>query len=232
MKYPDIKRPSQSEPLHTCTQKCFGRLWPKNVEDFLDFHLEPGNIAVRTPSPTRHQRAPMKGRHISRQGLIKHLRGSDFVERVYVAFEVLRMSPRFLAKRIEGKGGRTFTIEGIVEVRLGGRPRHNRRGRPLKEGAPKFTPSEKTGTIYSLWRSFKARHPWPGHCPDPIVAHHLSFYCKVRYGDLGCEERPAVRMLMVKYLKSRAKNAAQAVTKFENVVSVSNEPSEESNDRE
>jgi hypothetical protein len=123
----------------------------------------------------------MKGRHISIQGSSGRMRGSDQVERIYVAFEVLRMSPRYLAKQMQGKGGSTVVIEGLIQTRLG-EAGHSRRGRRHAGSSPKFMPHEKTGTIYSLWRSFKKRHPWPEQRPDPIVERHLHYHrlAKVR----------------------------------------------------
>ncbi len=112
---PDIKR--AETVLHTCTAKCFGYLWPRDVEDFCDWLLCPKNIAWRAPSPTHHQREPMKGLHISRALTDGLMRGWDRTQRIYVAYEVLRMSPDVVAKHAEGKGGATFTIERLIEPR-------------------------------------------------------------------------------------------------------------------
>ena len=168
---------------HRCERKCFGKFWPTDVSAFLKWELSPTEIASRPPGKGKHQRGLIAGRHVAYPGKHKNMRGSDFVERVYCAFEVLRMSPRFIGKRKDGKGGRTGVIESLIANELGARVGHSRRGRPRKGQGTKFAPFEKTGTIYSLWYSFRIRHGWPDQCPDPIVAHHLDRYWRMRNFD-------------------------------------------------
>jgi len=45
---------------------------------------------VATRSPSKHQKAPLVAKHISRQILPKYLRGSDLSERLYASAETLR----------------------------------------------------------------------------------------------------------------------------------------------
>jgi hypothetical protein len=171
---------------HVCRPKCFGKFWPKNLDDFLDWELNEKNIASRPPGKGKHQSAPIAGGHVVYVGKHKDKRGSDRVERVYCAFEVLRMSPRFVAMHTSGKGGTIHAIERLVAGHLGKRLRQGKRGRP-RAGPVKFTSFEKTGTIYSLWRNFRARRSWLGQCPDPIVARHLNRYWWVRRFDAAIE---------------------------------------------
>jgi hypothetical protein len=175
-KTPDLKRRFTIRNEHRCTPTCFDYLWPSDVEHFCDWLLDRNNIAKRVPNQTGHQRAPMQGRHTSIQGKTKRIRGSDLSERIYVAFEMLRMSPEYVNAHADGKGGKTFVIERTIESRLGHRPRDCGRSRPKQGSTPKFQPFEKTGTIYSVWRKFRERHPWKKQCPDPIVALHLQRY--------------------------------------------------------
>lgn len=170
-------------PGHRCERKCFGKFWPKDVSAFLKWELSPTEVASRPPGKSKHQSAPIAGRHVGYFGKHKDMRRSDLVERVYCAFEVLRMSPCFVDRHADGKGGRTAVIEMLIGERLGARLGHSRRGRPRKGQAPKFESFEKTGTIYGLWHRFRERHPWPEHCPDPIVARHLDRYWRVRNYD-------------------------------------------------
>ena len=62
-----------------------------DVDRFLKWLLDPGNIATRPKSSDKHQKVPMRGRHVSRGGVLKHLRGSDLTERVYVGVRVLEL---------------------------------------------------------------------------------------------------------------------------------------------
>lgn len=168
---------------HICRPKCFGKLWPKSLDGFLDWELDEKNFASRPPGKGKHQSAPIAGRHVAYLGKHKDKRGSDLVERVYCAFEVLRLSPRFVAQHPSGKGGQTYTIERLIAARLNNRLGQSKRGRRRVGADLKFLPFEKTGTVYSLWRSFRARHPWSAHCPDPVVARHLNLYWRVRNFD-------------------------------------------------
>jgi hypothetical protein len=167
-------------PRHGCGPKCFGKFWPRNLDDFLNWELDPQEVASRLPGKGKHQGAPIAGRHVAYLGKHKDMRGSDLVTRIYCAFEVLRMSPGYTGKRKDSKGGRTAVIERLIEERLGQRLGHSRRGHPRKGRDPKFESFEKTGTVYSLWRSFRGRHPLRDQCPDPIVAGHLDRYWRVR----------------------------------------------------
>ena len=62
-----------------------------DVDRFLKWLLDPGNIATRPKSSDKHQKAPMRGRHMCRGGVLKNMRGSDLCERVYVGVRVLEL---------------------------------------------------------------------------------------------------------------------------------------------
>jgi hypothetical protein len=176
---------------HICRSECYGKFWPKNPAEFLDWELDEDNVASRPPGKGKHQSAPIAGRHVAYVGMHKDKRGSDLVERIYCAFEVLRSSPRFVAQHTSGKGGRTYAIERLIAARLGKKLGQSRRGRRRAEAHLKFMPFEKTGTVYSLWRSFRARHPHSARCPDPVVARHLNLFWRVR--NFGAEINRARR---------------------------------------
>jgi hypothetical protein len=58
----------------------------EEAQDFVHWVLS--EVATRPPS--KHQKAPLVAKHISRQILPKYLRGSDLSERVYASAETLR----------------------------------------------------------------------------------------------------------------------------------------------
>ena len=173
---PEIKRTSVPISGHKCNRKCFG-LWPGNVTCFVDWLLEPGNIATRPPSQGGHQRQRMKSRYLTYdEGPSKLMRGTDRVERIYAVWEVLRMSSRYVTKHGSPGDPSFCTMERLIESRLRAGVGHGRRGRPLKQGTRKFHLSEKTGTNYGLWRTYRDRHQWKGQCPDPVVSRRLLEY--------------------------------------------------------
>ena len=61
-----------------------------DLDRFLNWVLDPGNIAQRPPPTGKHQSQPMQGRHINR-GSPADMRGSDLGERVWVCVRILEL---------------------------------------------------------------------------------------------------------------------------------------------
>jgi hypothetical protein len=98
----------------------------------------------------------LTGRHISRQGAVKHLRGSDFTERVYACVEALRktgMSTR--------QACRYIVVDPHVRARIKLHRRSRRkRGRRWTRRDRKRDIFDDVETIRNLYYSFKPRRPW------------------------------------------------------------------------
>ena len=137
-------------------------LTPEESYRFVEWVLDPANVATRAGLPgDRLRERLMSGRFISRQGPIRHLRGSDLSERVYVAVEALErfadltndIACQVAAEKLEGRLGRS------------------RRGRPpRKRAAASFV--DRVQTARSL--ANKYRHPWKEQKPDPVLQFWIS----------------------------------------------------------
>ena len=139
-------------------------LTPEESYPFVDWVLDPANVAIRATLPGgRFRERPMRGRFISRQGPIRHLRGSDLSERVYVAVEALE---RFADLTNDAACQ-------IVTEKLAWKLGRSRRGRPRRKwAAASFI--DQVQTVRSL--ANKYRHPWKGQKPDPVLQFWIASF--------------------------------------------------------
>ena len=139
-------------------------LTPEESHRFVEWVLDSANVATRTRLPGgRLRERPMSGRFISRQGPIRHLRGSDLSERVYVSVEALE---RFvdLTNDIACQ---------VVAEKLDWRLGRSRRGRPRRDwAAASFI--DRVQTVRSL--ANKYRHPWREQKPDPVLQFWIASF--------------------------------------------------------
>lgn len=131
---------------------------------FVKWMLDPGNVAKR-PSPHHgHQEFPMQGRHVSLGPMVKHLRGSDLSERVYVCVEVLER---------KGFTNKEACLKVAEALEWKWKSARTRRGRPRgQKTAPDFY--DKAQIVRSL--ANKYRHTWKGNTPDPVVCNYISAF--------------------------------------------------------
>ena len=149
--YSEVDFPAQPDDTLELT------LTPEESYRFVDWVLDPANVATRARlSGVRLRPRPMSGRFMSRQGQIRHLRGSDWSERVYVAIEALE---RFADLTNDAACQ-------IVTEKLDWRLGRSRRGRPRRKGAAASF-IDKVQTVRSL--ANKYRHPWKERKPDPVL---------------------------------------------------------------
>lgn len=114
---------------------------------FVDYVLE--EAATRRGSAA----GGMAGERMSRQGKIKHLRGSDFVERLFVAVEAYRLTGLTIWRACERVAEHPVVAQRVV----GRQPR--RSGRRSRKLQPKPARGwwEKVENIRTLYYSFKRK---------------------------------------------------------------------------
>jgi hypothetical protein len=106
-----------------------------------------------------HPKSPIAGQFVSYSGECSWRRGSDRVERIYAAVELLKHS---------GLTDKEAASE-IAEI-LGTRIGNSKRGRPARATVPQDL-VRRAAIVRSLYNHFKKRHPWKEALPehDPIV---------------------------------------------------------------
>ncbi len=106
-----------------------------------------------------HPKTPIAGMFVSYSGTSSWRRGTDRVERIYAAVELLKHS---------GMTDKEATSE-VAEL-LGTRIGNSKRGRPPKDGVPRDL-VRSSQIVRSLCNRFKERHPWKDALQkyDPIV---------------------------------------------------------------
>lgn len=109
-----------------------------------------------------HPKDPIRGKFTVYFGICLWRRGSDFVERVYAAVEILK------------HGGLT-EIEACLEISAILGPRLGNSGRGKQRRRPKDD-LHAAEVVRSLYNDFRNRHPWKEKLPahDPIVEKWFS----------------------------------------------------------
>ena len=135
-----------------------------DVDLFVNWVLDPGNVATRSSSPDGHQELPMQGRHVSRGPQVMHLRGSDLSERVYVCVKVLEQ---------KGFTNQAACNEVAKVLDWKWKSGKTKRGRPrLGKIDPSFW--DKIQIVRSL--ANKYRHLWKDRKPDSVVCDYVSAF--------------------------------------------------------
>ena len=134
-----------------------------DVDRFTEWVLDPGNVATRPRSPDRHQKLPMRGRHVSR-GAHKTLRASDLSERVYVCVRLLEL---------KGFTNKLACLEVARVLDWKWKLQKTKRGRPrLQKTAPDFW--NKSQIVRSLANKYRRRYK--GMKPDSVVFDYVAAF--------------------------------------------------------
>ncbi len=139
---------------------------------FVKWLLDPGNIATRPTSSDKHQKLPMRGRHVSR-GAFKNLRGSDLSERVYVAVRVFEL---------KGFTNKAACIEVAEALDWKWKLPKSKRGRPSVGKAPDDLLA-KAQRVRSLLHKYRSPDGSPRYRlsrremkPDPLILQHVGSF--------------------------------------------------------
>ncbi len=144
-----------------------------DVGRFLKWLFDPGNIATRPKAPDKHQKLPMRGRHVSRGGLLKHLRGSDLSERVYVGVRVLEL---------KGYTNKVACLEVAKALDWKWRLAKSKRGRPSAGKTPNdsLAQAQIVRSLANRYRAFDGSHPYLVSRrelkPDFLVCNYVGSY--------------------------------------------------------
>ncbi len=144
-----------------------------DVDRFLKWLLNPGNVATRPISSDKHQKAPMRGRHVSRAGVLKFIRGSDLSERVYVGVRVLEL------KGFQNKVACLKVAEALDwKWKLG----KSKRGRPSVGKTPNdlLARAQIIRSLAIKYRAFDGSQPYRvsrlEQKPGPLICNYVGSY--------------------------------------------------------
>jgi hypothetical protein len=138
------------------TKDWIGKPSEEDIELFLWFVLDEGNIATRPRAVGGHQDLPMQGNFCAYGLRTSGIRTSDLTRRIYACVRVLE-----LAGETNWEACRRVAAARYLEYRLG----NTKRGRRRKPSAPADF-LNKVSTVRAIYNSAKARHRWKGGLPE------------------------------------------------------------------
>lgn len=147
------------------TKDWIGKPSEEDIDLFLWFLLDEGNVATRPRPVGGHQNLPMRGNFCTYGLPTSGIRTSDLTRRIYACVRVLE-----LAGETNWEACRRVAAARYLEYRLG----KTKRGRRRK---PSVTADflNKVNTVRGIYNSAKGHHRWKGRLPERDL--ELEYWC-------------------------------------------------------
>jgi hypothetical protein len=147
-----LRSPDRGKP----TKDWIGKPSEEDIDLFLWFLLDEGNVATRRPAVSGHQNLLMRGNFCAYGLPTSGIRTSDLTRRIYACVRVLE-----LAGETNWEACRRVAAARYLEYRLG---KTKRGRRPKPSASADFL--NKVNTVRGIYNSAKGHHRWKEGLPE------------------------------------------------------------------